>query len=297
MTSLKDSTTSIVHAKCTAKMIDDEVFRTEVLRQPPNMTEDELEHLLEVEARVLGIKCRPSSADPLTYSTSAMTIASDSEKPCSAISQSTDPTSCSSSDRRLTFQSPFIQTVPSSPTRSIAPSLYSFTEKKASALRNGIRNMSMFRKRTSATSSAALISTRAEQGFAAKESLESPLSTVSRQSSWSTSVPTTAKLNVGDPSSDDAEAVTRTEQCVELHELQVQQRDERDRFLEYQRKCLADMRAEHEKSRKQKIESQTAVIEENRAKVFPILFLFRLFMLIGTERKVHRRLGVSSTRR
>ncbi len=291
MVLLKSSASGVGHASCTRRSIDEEAYRAVVLRSPLDVTEDELDHRLELEARVVGVQCRPPHVDPLTSSTSAATIASDFEKPRSAISQSTDPTSCSSSERRHTFQSPDIHLLPISPTRSVTPSLYSYTEKTTSAVRNGLRRMSIFRKRSPRRSSAAVTPASIEQGGngvgaadqgSRKESLESPLSTTSRKSSWSTSIPLMTKDTVGESSSDDKEAIRRTQQCVELQELQIQQRDERDRFLEFQRKCLSDMRSDYEKSKKQKIEAQTAIVRVARTKAFPIL---SLHYLLPTDRR------------
>ncbi len=87
-------------ASRTRKTIDEDAFRASVLRSPPDVTEDELDHRLGLEAHVLSLQCPPAGGGLLTSSPSVMTIASDPEEPSSAISQSTEPSSCSSSDRR-----------------------------------------------------------------------------------------------------------------------------------------------------------------------------------------------------
>ena len=263
-------------ARCTQKTIDEDAFRSSVLRSPPDVTEDELDHRLELEAHVLSLQCRPAGAGLLTSSTSAMTIASDSEEPSSAISQSTEPTSCASSDRRHTFQPSSVYPPPVLSTRSITPSLYSFTEKKATAFRNGIRIMSVFRKRRSGTSRVVDTPTSNEHGargttafddHSTKGSFESPVSAISEQSSWSNPIPPITNIRIGDSSLDDSEAIERTTQCAAVQDLQARQHDERDRFLHYQRECLVALRAEHERSRKQKIESKKTVLKETKIKV------------------------------
>ncbi|KAF7507677.1 hypothetical protein GJ744_010230 [Endocarpon pusillum] len=262
-------------AGCAQKMIDEDAFRSSVLRSPPDVTEDELDHRLGLEAHVLGLQYRLPGAGLLTSSTSAMTIASDSEEPSSAISQSTGPTSCSSSDRRHTFQPSSVHPPPVCSTRSITPSLYSITEKKATAFRNGMRIMSVFRKRRSATSRVVDTPTSNEHGvrgtaafddYSIKESFESPVSATSEQSSWSTPIPPIANIRIGDSSLEDSEAIERTTQCAAVQDLQSRQHDERDRFLHYQRECLVSLRAEHEKSRKEKIESKKNILKEIKMK-------------------------------
>lgn len=293
-------------ARCIQKMIDEDAFRSSVLRSPPDMTEDEIDHRLELEAHVLGLQYRLPGAGPLTSSTSAMTIASDPEEPSSAISQSTGPTSCSSSDRRHTFQPSSVHPPPVLSTRSITPSLYSITEKKATALRNGIRIMSVFRKRRSATSRIVDTPTSNEHGvrdtaafedYSTKESFESPVSATSEQSSWSTPIPPIANIRIGDSSLEDSEAIERTTQCAAVQDLQSRQHDERDRFLHYQRECLVSLRAEHEKSRKEKIESKKTILKETKIKVLtdPATSLMTPF-LIASEREIHHRPRIPPTR-
>ncbi|ERF73931.1 hypothetical protein EPUS_05354 [Endocarpon pusillum Z07020] len=262
-------------AGCAQKMIDEDAFRSSVLRSPPDVTEDELDHRLGLEAHVLGLQYRLPGAGLLTSSTSAMTVASDPEEPGSAISQSTGPTSCSSSDRRHTFQPSSGHPPPVLSTRSITPSLYSITEKKATGLRNGIRIMSVFRKRRSATSRVVDTPTSNEHGvrgtaafddYSVKGNSESPVSATSEQSSWSTPIPPIANIRTGDSSLEDSEAIERTTQCAAVQDLQSRQHDERDRFLHYQRECLVSLRAEHEKSRKGRIEFKETILKETKIK-------------------------------
>lgn len=261
-------------------MIDEEVYLTKVLCLPPDLTEDELDHRLELEARVLGLQCRSPSVDRLTSSISTTTSASGSQKPSSAISRSTDPTSCSSSVRRHTPESPRIRTQPNSPPRPVTSPLDSFTDRKALSFRNGFRKMSVFRKRRSEMTSAAVTPANLNQGSEdagaadgglAKKGLESPASISSRQSGWSASVPPMTSMSVEESAvedKDDKHSTRPTKQGVELLELQRQQQAERDRFLEYQRKCLNELRTEYENSKKQKIETQAAVVREKRERVF-----------------------------
>lgn len=263
-------------ARCPQKTIDEEAYRASVLRSPPDVTEDELDHRLGLEAHVLSLQCPQAGAGVLTSSISVITIASDSEEPSSAISQSTEPSSCSSSDRRHTFQPSSISPLPFLPTRSITPSLYSNTEKKATPFRNGMRIMSAFRKRSSRISRAVSTPISNEHGgfgtaafddYASKGSFESPVSATSEHSPWSTPTPPTTIIKIEDSSSEHSEAVGRTRHCAAVQDLQARQHDERDRFLHYQRECLVALRAEHEIFRKQKIESQQTILKETKAKV------------------------------
>jgi hypothetical protein len=271
--SLEDSAFDRQHMGCRQKTFDEEVYRTVVLRSSPDQTEDELDHRLELEAQVLGIQSESPSADRLMTSASATTIASDPQKPGSTISQSTGPTSCSSSERQNAYLPPGIHPLSSSPTRSITPSLYFFTERKASAFRNGFRKMSVFKRRRSGASIALTnVENGAEDASPAERrskqgSLDSSVYTPSRNSSWSPPIPPATNPTSRDPPSDDKEAMRRAMQCVELQELQSQQRHERDRFLEYQRKCLSDMRTEHELSKKQKIDAQAVTVKEAMTEV------------------------------
>lgn len=107
----------------------------------------------------------------------------------------------------------------------------------------------------------------AADGGLAKKGLESPASISSRQSGWSASVPPMTSMSVEESAvedKDDKHSTRPTKQGVELLELQRQQQAERDRFLEYQRKCLNELRTEYENSKKQKIETQAAVVREKR---------------------------------
>jgi hypothetical protein len=277
MASIHNIVTDLRHTKPLHKLIDEAVYRTIVLRSPPDLSEDELDHRLELEAQVLEIQCPPPSVDRLTSSISATTIASGSQKPSSAISQSTGLTSSASSERRHTFQLPVQQPpFPTSPTRSVTPSLYSFTEKKASAFRDGFRKMAGFRKRRSITSSRASTPTSTEQQAdilkavddgVGKEIMESPISTTSRKSSWSQSIPPLMKIPSEEPLAEDDDAIKRTAQCREIQELQSQHQDERERFLAYQKACLAAIRSEYETSKKRRMEAQAIILREARTKV------------------------------
>jgi hypothetical protein len=261
-------------------MIDEEAYRTAVLRPQCDITEDEQDHSLELEARVLGLQPQPLSADHLTASISATTVASDSQNPSSAISQSTAPTSCSSSERRHTYQPPASEKQPISPSRSVTPSLYSYTGKKASVLRNGFRKIARFRKRRSAISTLVTTPTSREGAVentvvaeteSIKPSLEGSLSAASQESSLSTSTPPVPNTNAGDDCADHNDDGRRIVQCVELHKMQARQRDERGRFLEYQRKCLDGMRVEHERVKKQRIQAQAALVKEAKSKACKIM--------------------------
>lgn len=272
MASHRDCVSDMRDVRSTQRGIDEEEYRREVLRSLPELTEDELDYRLEFEARAVGLHIEPPFANNLSSST---TIASDLQQPMSAISHSTGPTSCSSSEQQQTHKSD-VAHLPSEPSRPVTPSGNSITEKRASSFRNGFRRMSVFRKRRSVRSSMVLTPMKIEQGVehaiaidgaSNKASLEGPQSTTSEKSMWSAPLPQAARETTMDLPSEANEITGETVQCVQLQHLQVQQRDERDRFLEYQRKCLDSLRMEHEMSKSQRLDAQTTIIREARAKV------------------------------
>jgi hypothetical protein len=276
MAHIRDSGSQSRPAEPTRRSIDDKIYRTAVLRSPPEVTEDELDRGLELEARTLSLRHPPLAIDCFTSSISATTIASDYQEPSSAISQSTGLTSCSSSDRRHTYQPPVAHPQPVFLDRSVTPSLYSYTEKKASAFRNGFRRMSMFKRRKSGISSTVIIPRStgpviqdvvATQPESVQESLDRPMSAISRKSSWSTPITSMNKTIVDDLPEEDEDAIRRTMEFLELRRLQARQRDERDRFLEYQRRCFTNLRLEHERLKQQKLDSQAIAIREARTRV------------------------------
>ena len=306
MASIQDGAGNSQNAKTIRRSIDEKTYRTVVLRSPPGATEDELDHVLELEAGVLGLQCPPLPVDPLPSSISASTIASDYPKPSSAISQSTAPTSCSSSDRRHTYSPSPTNSLQRFASRSMTPSLFSYTEKKASAFRNGFRRMEMFRKRMSGISSVAFTPRSTDQVLkdtagveqeSIKETLESPASTNSSKISWPTPPsPPLAKTTTRDDGEEDKDAIRRTMDCVEFQVLQARQRDERDRFFEYQRKCLADLRLEHERLKKQKMEAQAFLVREAKIKVCTSPNSLHLLTNFPPERKGNLRTGIPPTR-
>lgn len=276
MASFKSTNCNEQPATFTTNMIDEEEYRRMVLRSGPDLTEKELDQRLELEARVLDLQCWTPSLHPAFSSISAASFACNSEKAHSAISQSTAPTSCSSSDRRHTYQAPLTHPLQSTLIRSSTPSLYSFNEKKPFAFRNSFRRMSLFRKRRSEISNAASIPASIEpllDNFAAvdrqstKKSLESPTSITSTKSSWSMSMSSTANETHGEPPLDEKDTMEPTHKSVEVEGLQTQQREEGARFFEYQRRCIADLRLQHERAKKYKLEAQSAIIRESKIKV------------------------------
>ncbi len=273
---MQDGPHDAQHAADTKGSADEKVYRTAVFRSPPEVTEDELDRRLELEARILGLQYSPLPTDNLSCSISATTVASDHQEPSSAVSQSTGPTSCSSSERRHTYQPSLTHAQSSVSSRSATPSIYSYREKRTSAFRNGFWRMGIFKKRSSGTSS--LVVTPRSTGppvkvelatnrDLAQESVESPVSSTSRESPWSTPPAPTTKTIMDDVCSEDTDAARRTMGCLELQLLQTRQRDERDRFSEYQKQCLLDLRLEHEKLKQQKITAQAIVVKEAKIKV------------------------------
>lgn len=284
---MQNSTAALPRTAITIKRppLDEKTYRTVVLRSSPELTEDELDHVLKLEAHVLGLQFPPQPVNSLPSSISASTMTSESHKPRSTISQSTVPTSCSSSERRHTYQPSHTNSPPRFASRSVTPSLFSYTEKRVSAFRDGFRKIEMFRKRMSGIPSVAMAPRSTEQAVvedaasvgqeSTKGTLENPASANTSKSSWSTSptpLPSVHASN-GEEEEEDQDAIRRTRDCVEFQVMQAQQRDEKARFFEYQRKCLADLRSEHEEQKKQKMEAQAALLREAKFNVCTVLQL------------------------
>lgn len=102
-----------------------------------------------------------------------------------------------------------------------------------------------------------------------KEGLESCFSAQSKISSWSVS-PTLTPSIIQDP------AELEVPVFPELRQLQAQQLAERDRFLEYQRTSLRNLRLGMEHSRKVREDANAITMDEKRAKVILSIDFFNL---------------------
>ena len=120
-----------------------------------------------------------------------------------------------------------------------------------------------------------------------KEALESCFSAQSKLSSWSASPTLTPSLTPGQVRLDVPESPAHAQ-------LQIQQLAERERFLEYQRTCLRNLRLGMEQSRKGRQEANAATVEERKLKV--LLFECRISFANLVARNRHGNLGISSTR-
>lgn len=259
-------------------MIDEVSYRTAVLRALPDTTEDELDRQLELEADRLGIHVRPLSVDRPNSLVSCTSVASDLQKPSSAFSASTRATSCSSGEWRRPDHSPTTQLPPCSRSQSMTP-ISSVTEKRASDFRGGFRKLSIFRRKFSGLRSptfepAGIDREVAEPSISSHRNdtpiqnlLESPVCCSSGKGLRSLSIPSTTKSVAGYSDSDDTQAMQQRLPSVALLEMQTLQGDERDRFLEYQRKCLADHQLEYEESKRRKIDAQSIILKDKQTGV------------------------------
>ena len=257
------------------RFIDEEMYRASILQLPDTLTEDDIDERLERQVQDLGLLPPQVSADAagISSSLSASTIASDSNKQASILSQSTAPTSCSSSEHRPLTQS----SVASQRSASISevPSIFSEVEKRrSSGFRIGIRKMATFKKRRSVAPSSATLTkinndrneTHDSDHVSLKSGLKSPGSIKSSKSSWSNAVSAT-KSSYEQPSVSDPEAVRRGLECKEMLDLRTVQLQERERFIEFQQTLITQLRATRDAIISEKREQHQSIIDERHAKV------------------------------
>ena len=111
----------------------------------------------------------------------------------------------------------------------------------------------------------------------ANECHESCFDAQTKICSWSMSLtlyPTPAEETGGPVELD---ATQSPPENPEFQELQSQQLAERGRFIEYQRKCLKNLRQGLEESKKRRQEAHVAFVEERKAKVSPCLLVVTYF--------------------
>ena len=257
-----------------SKLIDEEIYRTTVLRLPLGSTEDEMDESVAQEAHNLGLApVRPiNDIQGITSSLSGTTIASDSIHQGSIVSQSTAPTSCSSSEHRPVTQSS--QVSERSLPASKAPSFTSETEKKPySAFRKNIRKMAGFRKRKSATLSTSTLpgmitisKTANGDHLIVKSDLKSPASGESGKSSWSTPVSAT-KFSYEQPPPPDDDATRRSMDCTDMLRVRNCQLEERLRFLDFEASLIRELRTRRDTLRSTRKQVHARIVEEQIAKV------------------------------
>ncbi len=240
-----------------SKVLDEDAYRTTVLQLPANVSEHELDQNMTSEAQELGLLFSQPSADldGLASSLSATTIESDTNNQSSVLSQSTGPTSCSSSYHRPATQSSMSYKFQLSPSQSITPSIISENEKrKGLGFKNGFRRMTGFKKRRSLVAAPSELTNidrnsmnlKNGDAMSIRSGVKSPDSIKSNKSSWS-SPPTATRIHYEElPAAEDKEAMKRTRECQEMTNLHMRQIEERLRFAEFQRRCIAQLRLQHQ---------------------------------------------------
>ena len=267
----------MAYSRAPSKIIDDETYRTIVLHLPPPLTEEEVDAQLVQEAQDLGLMLLqvPTDIDGVASSLSATTIASDQNHQTSILSESTAPTSCSSSERRPVTQSS--QFSDKSPIQSTAPSIISENDSRrgstGSGFRKGFRRMTGFRKRksiildTSAVNSVhSQIDRPSGNRYSIQSEVRSPASVKSSKSSWS-APPSATKQSFEHAMPVDPEALQRTMESKELLALRSKQVEERDRFLQYQRAALAQLRSQHITTKSTIMKEHQLIIDRATEKV------------------------------
>ena len=241
----------IVTTSAWSGTIDASEYNNTVLHLPATDTEDALDQRLLKEARGYGVEPSkiPKSLSESLASSSATTVGSETNTLQSRPSQSTDTTSCNSSDRRYPVQSK--HSLPQSPRHSTSPSVVSLDENKSPrhGLRASLRKMTGFRRRRSEDQNKFTVLSSIDSNIVARSSDRSSykagtISPSSAQSYLSTSSSPTMNTTER-TSNDDEEAIKRTMDAPEMRSLQEQQLLERARFLAYQRKSLSKLREQH----------------------------------------------------
>lgn len=273
----KGSIADMTYLDAPSKVIHDEAYRTHVLRLSPPLTEEDVDAQLAQEAQDLGLMPLqvPTNIDGIASSLSATTIASDLNNHGSILSESTAPTSCSSSERRPVTQSSHFYD--KSPTQSTAPSIISDIDSRrgsgGSGFRKGFRKMTGFRKRKSVVlDNSAVNSIHSHidrpngNRYSIQSEVRSPVSVKSSQSSWS-APPSAAKQSFEQTAPVDQDAIQRTMDSKELLDLRLIQTEERDRFVQYRRDALAQLRSHQMSTKLNILKEHRRIVEEATRKV------------------------------
>lgn len=251
-------------------LFDDNVYRSQVRRMESAQSEKDLEEDLHRQAQNEGIEL-PHSIDEVEAITSSMsgtTILSDH----TTMSQSTAPTSCSSSERRPVTGSSMLST-DSQPTVQDPSSPRGFDKKRNSIFRSGVRRMVGLKKKSSSgNSSPKAWSPDMSTGNSPVDSevqlrhtvAQGSASVRSEKSAWSNGV--NPPKNSYDDELDPA-VLKRSIECKELLELQKVQQAERDRFVEYRKQLLEQIRSDHDAARGAKKMVHDAAVAERRKEV------------------------------
>ena len=141
--------------------------------------------------------------------------------------------------------------------------------------RNGIRRMTGFKKRRSVASIPSALenidsNTRALSNgdrMSIQSGLKSPGSIKSSKSSWS-NPPSATRIHYDDLLQlDEKDATKRTRECRELLNLRTKQREERSRFVEFQKRSIAQLRLHHQVEKQDMIGLQRQLVLDALDKV------------------------------
>lgn len=254
-----------------SKWIDEELYRSTILRLYSNITENEVDENLRRDAIDLGLS--PVQISPpnnaVTSSPSATTINSEAHQG-SIMSQSTAPTSCDSSERR---PSTSLSNKSSRVTSSFEmPTIVTEMERKRhSGFRNGFRKMTTFRKKKPPGSNAPSIHSikSTMTNLTENESARSPETgalSVQSNDSYSSRGSPVIKENFDTDALVDEDALQRTMECESMMKIRTQQLDEKRRFLEYQAKLISELLAERAEEKRKKKEIYQARVTEQEEK-------------------------------
>jgi len=286
------------HPKILSKTFDEGAYRTIVLQLPSNVSEDNLDQNLAAEAQDLELVPLPPSTalGGLASSFSATTIGSEPNNQSSVLSQSTRPTSCASSFHRPPTQSSMTYKSQLSHTQSTTPSMILENDKrKGLGFRNSIWRMTVFKKRRSVVSTPSSLERNTlalnnADRMSIQSGLKSPASMQSVKSSWS-NPPLATRTHYEDPlPSEDKDAIKRTRECKELVNLHARQMEERSRFIDFQKRCIAQLRLQHQAEKQHLIDQQRRLVVHALEKVIPnvpfILFYSNPVCRTRRQRKI-----------
>ena len=273
--------------------VDEEAYRVKVLKLTGATTEDDLDRNLTDEALELGLlESSPSvqfskSVDQLTASLSSATVASDSNNMSSTqsrFSQSTDPTSCSSSERPPITQSSVMSQ--KSPTPSVTSANDDAHSRRVS-IKDSFRKSFGFRKRKTDSPSRSQALASLDRNIVPQSNgpqsngAKSPTGSIGKRSSLrsgsiprSSSSKTALQLVRDDRQVDGPDASWSG--SADLETLRKHQAEERSLFTDFRRNAIASIRLQHQVAKEEMLENNIRMEHETREKVSISLALTRI---------------------
>lgn len=240
------------------KWINEAIYKSTVLSLGQAASESEAEEKLRRDAQELGLRLpvqKPTDVSVIANSSSATHL-----NGTSPIPRPTVPTSCNSSDRRpstsLSQNSSRMNVQTEIP--SIAAEMQS---KRSSGFKSGLRKMTGFRrKRTSASSTPSIASMHSQMtGTTANGSTRSPPkgapSIRSGNSDFSHESPLSREIPEAEVLASDT-SLQRSLECEQLMSINLQQLEEKRRFLEYQTSLMKELLEEKHQCKESKRAAQ-----------------------------------------